>query len=249
MIPIPFLGQVYLASAILGVGFILFNFAIGQLGDGADASPSDGGDDFGATDGGASGGHDFGANDDGGANLTTNNQMSMHQLQITHGGRLLIPGADSVRSKLGQAVLGLLSPMGIAIYLAFFGLAGLILLSMAPWLTWFTLIVANFVSLAIANSFKKSVRWMSRHLDVSSDLKMRDLVGQIAEVNIPFDDRSTGEVTYVVHSKLYNSPAKPFKTGTFKRGSKVMIVEVQNSALLVEPYLDYQLDGSYSTSK
>jgi membrane protein implicated in regulation of membrane protease activity len=249
MIPIPFLGQVYLASAILGVGFILFNFAMGQLGDGADTGPSDAGHDFGATDGGASGGHDFGANDDGGSSSPTNSQISMHQLQITHGGRLLIPGADKVRSKFGQLVLGLLSPMGIAIYLAFFGLTGMILFSMMPWLSWITLIIANFASLAIANSFKNSVRWMAKHLDVSSELKMGDLVGQIAEVNIPFGDGSTGEVTYVVHSKLYNSPAKPFKSGNFKRGSKVMIVEVQNSAVLVEPYLDYQLDSSFSASK
>jgi membrane protein implicated in regulation of membrane protease activity len=112
-----------------------------------------------------------------------------------------------------------------------------------PFFGWLTVIPAVLISLLISNSFKTAIRFMAKSMDVSSESKVSELVGTVAEVNIPFKDGSTGEVTYVVHSKRYNAAARPFKPGTiFTRGSKVMIVDIkEDHTLLVEPYADILL--------
>jgi hypothetical protein len=257
------LSQVYLASAILGVGFIVFNFITGQLGDGGGddgGAAGAGGHDFGASDGGGAGGHDFGASDSGGGGhdfgASDNgggqgagdhnsgfDSVRLHQVMASSASRMIVPGSENVRSQLGRMLLGLLSPMGIAISLAFFGLAGLVLLHNLPFLGWLTLIPAVLFSLAISNAFKSAIRWMAKSMEVSSESKVAELIGQVAEVNIPFKDGCTGEVTYVVQSKRYNAAARPFKPGTiFARGSKVMIVDIkEDHTLLVEPYADVLL--------
>jgi len=260
------LSQVYLASAILGVGFIVFNFITGQLGDGGGddgGAAGQGGHDFGASDGGGAGGHDFGASDSsggghdfgasdsGGAGGDAGpggddsgfSSMRLHQVMASSGSRAIVPGSETIRSKFGRTLLGFLSPMSIAISLAFFGLAGLVVLRMLPILGWLTLVPAILFSLLVSNGFKNGIRWMARSMEVSSESKVAELVGQVAEVNIPFKDGATGEVTYVVNSKRYNAAARPFKPGTvFARGAKVMIVDIkEDHTLLVEPYADVLL--------
>jgi hypothetical protein len=259
------LSQVYLASAILGVGFIVFNFITGQVGDGGGdgGAAGAGGHDFGASDGGGAGGHDFGASDssggghDFGASDSSGaggdgnsaggedgfNSLRLHQVMASSGSRAIVPGSETIRSKFGRTLLGFLSPMSIAISLAFFGLSGLVVLRALPFLGLLTLVPAVLFSLLISNSFKGAIRWAAKSMEVSSESKVAELVGQVAEVNIPFKDGATGEVTYVVNSKRYNAAARPFKPGTiFARGSKVMIVDIkEDHTLLVEPYADVLL--------
>jgi len=260
------LSQVYLASAILGVGFIVFNFITGQVGDGGGddgGGAGAGGHDFGASDGGSAGGHDFGASDGGGGGHDFGasdtggaggdadsggdgdgfSSLRLHQVMASSGSRAIVPGSETIRSKFGRTLLGFLSPMSIAISLAFFGLAGMVVLRAVPFLGWLSLVPAILFSLLISNSFKGAIRWAARSMEVSSESKEAELIGQVAEVNIPFNDGATGEVTYVVKSKRYNAAARPFKPGTaFKRGSKVMIVDIkEDHTLLVEPYADVLL--------
>jgi len=260
------LSQVYLASAILGVGFIAFNFITGQIDGGGDdgGGAGAGGHDFGAADAGG-GGHDFGASEDGGGghdfgaggddsggggddfgasgNGNGFNSMRLHQVMASSSSRAVVTGSENVRSKLGAVLLGLLSPTSIAISLAFFGLAGLVISRAMPFLGWVSLIPSILFSMLVTNSFKRTIRWAARSMDVSSESKDEDLIGQVAEVNIPFKDGSTGEVIYVVHSKRYNAAARPYKPGAeFARGSKVMIVDInKDHTLLVEPYADVLL--------
>jgi membrane protein implicated in regulation of membrane protease activity len=246
------LSQVYLASAILGVGFVMFNFITGQIGDGGvdgGVAVHDGGGfdsggaaghDFGAADSSGVGGHDAGASQGGSADGSDTTRLN--QVLVSTVSHTMLPGSENALSKLGQMLLGMLSPMGLAIFLAFFGLTGLFVLHTFPVVGYLSLIPAIVFSYCVSFTFKLFVRWLMKVTEVSSESKVGDLVGQVAEVNIPFNDGATGEITYVVGSKRYNSPAKPFKPGvTFTRGSKVMIVDIKDHLVLVEPYADVLL--------
>lgn len=211
------------------------------------ASGESGGQDFGAS--GESGGQDFGAG--GGGNSSGHNfnssSMKMHNILVQGASPkyTLVPDPDRNESKWGLFVLGLLSPMSIAMKMMIFGMSGALLMYLLPWIGFLSIPPAIFASWVGSNIFKQGVRYMMKHLETSSVSKVSDLVGQLAEVNIPFKDGSTGEVTYIVHSKRLNSAARPFKPGSdFKRGMQVMIVEVKDHMVLVEPYADVQLNKS-----
>jgi hypothetical protein len=263
------LAQIYLTSAILGSAFIIFNFAMGRMDGGGDGSGADGGQDFGAGDtggghdfgaSGESGGQDFGAGGDGsghdasagdggssGGHDFNASSMKMHNVLVQGASPkyTLVPDPDRSESKVGLFILGLLSPMSISMKVMFFGMTGVLLLYFLPWLGLLTIPPAMFAAWVGSNIFKQGVRWMMKNLETNTVSKVCDLVGQLAEVNIPFKDGSTGEVTYIVQSKRINSPARPFKPGCeFKRGMQVMIVEVKDHMVLVEPYADVQLNQS-----
>lgn len=227
------LSQIYLISAILGVAFITFNFITGQIADG---------DDGGA--GAGAGGHDFGAADASGGHGLTSAQSEgssgqLQQAMLATGAHSVAVAPANVRSKAERTILGFLSPMGIAIGLAFFGLAGLLILANFAWIGWWSVGPALFFSFLVSSIFKACVRWMAKNMEVSTESRVDELVGQVAEVNIPFKEGSTGEVIYVVGSKRYNAAARSYRRGaSYARGSKVMILEVKQHMVLVEPYTD-----------
>jgi membrane protein implicated in regulation of membrane protease activity len=240
------LSQIYLISAILGVGFITFNFITGQIGDAGDGGAGAsalgaGGHDFGASD---SGEHDFGAADMGGGHDLSSAQSEgpsgqLHQAMMATSAHSMALAPANMRSKAERTILCFLSPMGIAIGLAFFGLAGLLILANLPWIGWWSVGPALCFSFVVSSLFKACVRWMAKNMEVSTESRVDDLVGQVAEVNIPFKEGSTGEVIYVVGSKRYNAAARSYRRGaSYARGSKVMILEVKQHMVLVEPYTD-----------
>src|SRR5262249_38685642 len=161
---------------------------------GHDFGASAGGHDFGASDS-SGGGHDFGASDssggDGGDGF---NSMRLHQVMASSGSRAIVPGSETIRSKFGRTLLGFLSPMSIAISLACLGLARLVVVRLLPFLGWLSLVPAVLFSLLVSNGFKGAIRWAAKSMEVSSESKQAELVGQVAEVNIPFKDGSTGEI-------------------------------------------------------
>jgi len=230
------LSQIYLISAILGVGFITFNFITGQIDGGGD-----GGAGAGASD---SSGHDFGAADASSGHGLSSAQNEgpsgqLHQALMATSGHSLAVAPASVRSKAERTILSFLSPMGIAIGLAFFGLVGLLILANFPWIGLWSVGPALFFSFLVSSLFKACVRWMAKNMEVSTESRVDELVGQVAEVNIPFKEGSTGEVIYVVGSKRYNAAARSYRRGaSYARGSKVMILEVKQHMVLVEPYTD-----------
>jgi hypothetical protein len=281
------LSQIYFMCGLVGSGFIIVNFVLGQIDDGSSAggdagSVSDGGaagghdfgaaddggvasgHDFGAADdGGAAGGHDFGAADDGGAAgghdfgaaddggtvtgshvagassafKTSTGTYALSSVRTQPSNRLITVDQSSDQiSAIGYFILGLLSPMGIAIFLTFFGVTGYFLLHFFPVFGFLTIVPAIVVAVCISQLFKSIIRWMIKHLQGSS-LKTADLVGQIAEVNIPIHKGRTGEITYIINSLRHSSAAIASRPDVeLERGAKVMIVDADKPLLLVEPY-------------
>ena len=256
------LGQIYLISALAGSIFIVLNFALGHIGDGGSADDGGaGGHDFGASDDAGAGGHDFGASDDAGAgghdfgagdspsgpvSASGAHALVSSALRASTGSYALSAQTkgqlerssqeQALISRIGFVVLGLLSPMGISVFLAFFGLVGILVLRCLPLLGTFSLIPAIAVSMLVSKLFKLTVRWMMRNLQGTS-VRVNELVGQVAEVNTPIKKGATGEITYVVNQQRQSSAAKAVKADVeLERGAKVMIVDVQSPVLLVEPY-------------
>ncbi|PWT95203.1 MAG: hypothetical protein C5B53_11775 [Candidatus Melainabacteria bacterium] len=227
-----------------------------DFGAGDDASA--GGHDFGAGDDGSAGGHDFGAGDNpsGAPGSATGTHALVSSAMRASTGSYALRGMSpqakgqlvshspeqALISRIGFVVLGLLSPMGASIFLAFFGLVGLLVLRCLPILGPLSLVPAILASVFISSLFKLAMRWMMRHLQGTS-VRVNDLVGQVAEVNIPIRKGATGEITYVVNSQRQSSAAKAVKADLdLERGARVMIVDVQSPVLLVEPYTSQPWD-------
>ena len=257
MISLGILSQIYLVSLCVGGAFIAINVFMGNLSDGGDDGGGGGGDDL-AGGGGdsAGGGHDFGASDgDGGAGadgggddfggggnnlkLLTPNIARVNFFHGTHhqssGSMHTAPIVGGLSARIGSFLLGLLSPMAIAMFLTFFGLFGMLFERLTPWLGFFTLIPAILISMAISNLFKFAVRWLIVHGNVSTEAKSEDSIGQVGEIITPIKAGRPGEVTYVVGSKRYHATAIPCKEGLeFKRGSKVIITDIKAHAVFVD---------------
>lgn len=255
MIPLGILGQIYAVCAGIGSIFVIGSFILGHIGDegghhhgsddgsdfNAGSDDGGGGTDFNAGDDGGSGGTDFNAGDNGGSGGTDFNAgESNYRVTPITGHRVLAAHrtpANSFASGFFGIILTLLSPMTVCIYLAFFGLTGLLLAWNAPWMGYFTLIPAVAVSVAVSAAFKNMTRWMIKNMFTSTHQKESDLLGQLAEVNVPIHDGRLGEVTYVLNAKRMTATAKPAKPGIdFKKGSKVLIVGSNDHVVLIEPY-------------
>ncbi|CAN5312901.1 hypothetical protein BH10CYA1_BH10CYA1_63670 [soil metagenome] len=256
MIPLGMLGQIYAVCAGIGSIFVIGSFVMGHIGDegghdggghddggGSDFSSGDdgGGSDFSAGDDGG-GGSDFSAGDEGGGGSDFNaGDNNGHYRVLPVSGRPMLvhrTPTSTFASGFFGIILTLLSPMTVCIYLAFFGLTGLVLCFNAPWLGYFTLIPAIAVSIAVSAAFKAMTQWMIKNMFSSTHQKESDLLGQMAEVNVPINaEGRVGEVTYVLNAKRMTATAKPAKPGVdFKKGSKVLIVGSKEHVVFIEPY-------------
>jgi membrane protein implicated in regulation of membrane protease activity len=256
MIPLGMLGQVYAVCAGIGSIFMFASFIMGHHGDegghsghddgggGSDFNAGDdggGGSDFSAGDDGGGGGTDFNAGDDGGGGTDFNagDNGPNHRLVPISGRTAMMqrPVTSTFAAGFFGLVLTLLSPMTVCVYLAFFGLAGLVLAFNAPWMGYFTLIPAIAVSIGVSAAFKAMTQWMIKNTFTSTHQRESDLLGQMAEVNVPIHDGRMGEVTYVLNAKRMTATAQPARPGLdFKKGSRVLIVGSKEHIVLVEPY-------------
>jgi len=159
------------------------------------------------------------------------------------GGHLHPPhgGAEGVL----EFILSLLNPMMIASFLAFFGLTGLFCTYAFPWMGPISLAPSLVVGAAVANAIVMLVQIMIAKMQVTSAARVEDLVGYMAEVTVPISGKLPGEITYVVGSKRYNSPAKAKDGSELKKGSKVMISEVTPAVIIVEPWTDSFVDPAF----
>lgn len=259
MIPLGMLGQIYAVCAGIGSIFVIGSFLMGHIdegggheggghddGGGSDFNAGDdgggGGSDFNAGDDGGGGGSDFNAGDDGsgvGNDFNAGGDNTNYRVLPVSGRPVLAhrTPTSTFASGFFGIILTLLSPMTVCIYLAFFGLTGLVLCFSAPWLGYFTLIPSILVSIGVSAAFKAMTQWMIKNMFSSTHQKESDLLGQMAEVNVPIHDGRVGEVTYVLNAKRMTATAKPAKPGIdFKKGSKVLIVGSKEHVVFIEPY-------------
>lgn len=228
MFPQGILSQAYFMSALVGGGFLIFNFVMGHMDEGHD-------------DGGAHHGHDFGHDgNDGGAHGEGNGEGHSDHHEDTN--RYALVTDNRVQYRVGKFILSVLSPMSISIFLAFFGLVGYGVGYLFPAIGYLTLLPAVLAGFAMINIFKSMIGAMMRYGTSSSHMRNDDIIGHVAEVLIPIAENRPGEVTYVMHSKIYSSAARSKPGIAINKGTKVMIVERDGPTVFVEPYKDLLLE-------
>jgi membrane protein implicated in regulation of membrane protease activity len=161
----------------------------------------------------------------------------------THLTQIVTPARVSVL----RFVLSTLSPFSLSVFLAFFGITGLFIYFFMPSLGFWTMPPAVIISFVITRQVLFALSWMVAKMQVSSEAKMEDIIGQIATVCLSIEPGHTGEVTYVVGANLYNSPAKAADNKSqYKKGSKVIICELRDNIVYVELLTDAEIVSTES---
>jgi membrane protein implicated in regulation of membrane protease activity len=236
MFPQGLLSQAYFMSALVGGGFLLVNFVMGHLDEGGHDAGHGGHD-------GHSGGHD--GHGDAHGDGDHGHGDSDHGHGEDHDtNRYSLVTDHRLENRIGKLVLSLLSPMSIAIFLAFFGLTGYASGYMMPWLGFITLVPAVIAGFLMINIFKSAIQAMMKYGTSSSHMRNDEIIGHIAEVLVPIAENRPGEVTYIIQSKIYSSTARSKPGTAINKGTKVMIVERDGPTVFVEPYRDLLLEES-----
>jgi membrane protein implicated in regulation of membrane protease activity len=141
------------------------------------------------------------------------------------------------------AFASLLSPMTISMFAAFFGLTGLFVGKVFPFIGAFSLVPAIVAGIMVSALLMKAFSWLFAKSNVSTNARIDDLIGQAGEVCVPINQGRTGEITCVMGSKRYNYPAIAAKTAIAK-GSRVIISDYKDGVVTVEPWEDTILDIS-----
>lgn len=230
-------GTLYVVSAVLGFGYMIFSMVSGQIGHdaGADCGDHGGLGDTGAHhilghshglhDTGAHGhiGHDAGHGHGGDDPATQLKEIS----KVTN----LDQGRNNTPALL--RVMSWVSPASMAIFLAFFGITGMAIFKLGA----LSLVPAIAVGLLMRNVTMYMLRWFVRQSHVSTTARVEECIGHAAEVCVSIQPGRTGEITYVLGSKRYNMPAKSNVSETeYKRGSKVLISDVRDGVVFVDPW-------------
>jgi hypothetical protein len=138
-----------------------------------------------------------------------------------------------------EIVLSFLNPLSIATFLAFFGLTGMIAgiaLHINPIVTFIAAVSCGWLAVQAVIHL---IAWLFANMHVSTESRVADLVGQIAEVNIPISSGRTGEITYIVGSKRLTAPAKSLIPDLeIARKTRVIICDIQNHVMLVDVWHD-----------
>jgi membrane protein implicated in regulation of membrane protease activity len=153
-------------------------------------------------------------------------------------------GADFGDGDDGRlAFASLLSPMTISMFSAFFGITGLFVGKVFPFLGPFTLVPAIAAGVIVTALLMQAFSWLFAKSNVSTNARIDDLIGQAGEVCVPINQGRKGEITCVMGSKRYNYPAIAAKAAIAK-GSRVIISDYKDGVVTVEPWEDAVLDIS-----
>jgi hypothetical protein len=147
-------------------------------------------------------------------------------------------------SSFVKVVLRILSPFSIALFLAFFGVIGLMSERVFPALGDYTALIALALGWILSRQVLYGMTWITSRMFVTTVPKTEEIIGQVAEVCLPISAGSLGEVTYKVHSTHLNTPARAAQPDQdFQRGAKVMIKDLRDNIAYVEPLKDLFLEA------
>ncbi len=235
-------GTLYVVSAVLGFGYMIFSMVSGQIGHDAGGDGCDGGlGDTGAhhilghghglhdTGAHAQIGHGHGGYDAGGHGHGSDDPATQLK-EISK-----VTNLDHGRSQTPALlrVMSWISPASMAIFLAFFGITGMAIFKLGA----LSLVPAIAVGLLMRNVTMFMLRWFVRQSHVSTTSRVEECIGHAAEVCVSIQPGRTGEITYVLGSKRYNMPAKSNASeNEYKRGAKVLISDVRDGVVFVDPW-------------
>lgn len=237
-------GTLYVVSSVLGFGYMIFSMVSGHIGH--DAGGEHG--DHGAFDGHETGAHHLlGHGHDTGAHAQIGHSHAGHEgghgtghghgddpaTQLKEMSKVTNLDQGRARTPILLRVMSWVSPASMAIFLAFFGITGMAIFKLGA----LSLVPAIAVGLLMRNVTMFMLRWFVRQSHVSTTSRVEECIGHAAEVCVSIQPGRTGEITYVLGSKRYNMPAKSSAAeNEYKRGSKVLISDVRDGVVFVDPW-------------
>ncbi|HNQ23096.1 MAG TPA: NfeD family protein [Phycisphaerae bacterium] len=231
--------DVYLFAAIIGGGYVVIAFLLGQIGGGGEAGHEI---DAGGHDFDAAGGHELDAGGDVHADVSGHGHDLGGFGHVAgghghdHGGHgHAADGHAHAGQVIGPRVFGPLSPLIIAMFLACFGLAG--------WATVRPPLSLGYQSLILAIGLAWAVTWMLMWIfnrvfaraERTSSPSAFELIGLEAEVITPIPASGAGEIAYVVRGARYNAAARSDAGCELARGTRVVIRRRAGTTFLVAP--------------
>jgi hypothetical protein len=199
----------------------------------------------------------------GGASARGNSKTGDAHLAETHG--MHLPHVSSHGEPLGETyvnchdtaleseidykdqvfffLMGILNPMSIAMSIFLFGASGLVILNYFPNMTKDSLIPAGFAALVLTMLFQNLLGMFAAKVENSALHILDDAIGSIGEITVPIPQGKTGEVMFVLGEGRKNYSAKCLNADKdIKRGTKVVIIDLEDSLALVEPCDDIYID-------
>lgn len=235
---VSWLDDLYVGTLVVGGGYLLISLLLGSF-HGADAGGDAGGDIGGHAD---VGGHDLGGHADVGAH-----DMGAHDVGAdAHGGAHDVGAHDAgahghahdletlVGGPRKTRVIGLRSPMVLALLLANFGLLGLV---SVQWLgpQVITLAPAGAGGLVLAGGLVRVINHFGAKATPAAAFTVNDLIGLQADVLVPIKPGSVGQITFVVKGRRCTSGACSEKEQPIGRGQTVVITRVVQDRCYVVP--------------
>lgn len=233
-------GTLYVVSAVLGFGYMIFSMVSGHIGHDAGGEHGDHGalcgHDTGAHQvlGHSHGLHDTGAHGHAGHDAAAHGHGSEDPAtQLKEISKVTNLDQGRSQTPVLLRVMSWVSPASMAIFLAFFGITGMAIFKLGA----LSLVPAIAVGLLMRNVTMFLLRWFVRQSHVSTTSRVEECIGHAAEVCVSIQPGRTGEITYVLGSKRYNMPAKSNAAQSeYKRGSKVLISDVRDGVVFVDPW-------------
>jgi len=149
---------------------------------------------------------------------------------------------SDIVEKIFFLLMGVFNPMSVSTCLFFFGLSGLTLTKVMPGLSQGSLLPAGVLGLILSVQMQKLLGMLAGKLESSALLSMEDAIGVLGEISVSIPSGRTGEVVFVLGQGKRNYSAKSNDGETaISRGAKVLIVDIEDNVVFVEP-IDACLD-------
>ena len=155
------------------------------------------------------------------------------------GGQDFDPNVDIDAS--GGTHLGPFSPMIIAVFLAFFGGTGFILIKAVPPLGFLTLIPSSGSGVVVAGVSLYAFNKFFHKVEGSSEPRVSRLLGLAAEVITTIPEGGAGEISYVARGTRFHGPSRSLKGQEIKNGTKVVIERMEGPCFIVDLHAEEKL--------
>jgi membrane protein implicated in regulation of membrane protease activity len=148
---------------------------------------------------------------------------------------LELPFAHSINHDVDHPEVGLspLSPITIATFITTFGGVGLILNNLTAINPVLGLFLSALSGLALAGMVFLAYTRLLVAAQGSSEVRIGELVGLVAEVIAPIPAGKIGEVAFVARGTRMRSPARSEDGGAIPRGAMVEIVKEAGNVVIV----------------
>lgn len=139
-------------------------------------------------------------------------------------------------------LLRILSPMTIATFAFWFGMAGLVgtlVVHLPDWLVLLPALVLGYVGMKMTQT---AMNVAIAKMRVSSNFSEQQIIGKIAQVSISIPEDKMGEIVYLVGKGRQTAPART-KPGTkLSKDSEVIITDVRDGVFYVEGWDDDSIE-------